>query len=346
MAEAKSDLGAVARGTRRVLIVQLIVALVLIGATAWAAWELPRILKQTAVAKAEYEQTIAERDEAQSEMQRFLEARPDFLDGVKALEENRIEDALTFLSRARSASEGQPPHQGAADAGILRYLARAQALAGQAAPALETMRALAGLRVAAEDHTPDQVDQAWLAAILCANNDSAAARAILADAVFVQTARGDPQFLPNVPLLAQACANLAPDELARLRAPMHMQGAETVSGAPMRADTPDAYRIRTIFIHYTRASDRDKAEAVRARLGAAGFNMAANQLIEGAPSNSVRFFYGVQRPQAESIRAQVQAILAEEQWGGNVEAMRLIPLEGRFQNLRRDRIEIWLPPGD
>lgn len=349
---AHSEVGAVARGTRRVLLIQLILVLVLIGAMAWAALRLPQILEQTAVAQEELDRISAERDAARAETARFLNARPDFREGVKALEQDQPRDALAFLLLARQKSEGDAPNQGAADPEILRYLARAQALSppdaaqpdvssATPADALDTMQALS----AQTDLT--LVDQAWMAAIHCLNNAPEPARAILASGEFVQTARGDPQFLASVPLLISACADHAPNELAalRVRAPARRITASSEGGAAA-AETPEAYRIRTIFIQFTRAEDRPKAERLRQRLIEAGYDAPGIELIEGARANVIRYYFDVQQTQAEDILGLVQSILQDLQWGGDVARMRISSLGGRFQNLRRDRLEIWLPPGD
>ena len=41
------------------------------------------------------------------------------------------------------------------------------------------------------------------------------------------------------------------------------------------------------------------------------------ELIEGARANVIRYYFDVQRPQAEEIRALVQSILQDLQWGGD-----------------------------
>lgn len=90
------------------------------------------------------------------------------------------------------------------------------------------------------------------------------------------------------------------------------------------------------FVQFT--GDRAAAEAVRARLAAAGWTVPPIDEVAGTrPVGDVRYYWPEQAACAEALAASLGAALAAP--------FAAISLAGRYRNLPRDRMEIWLPSG-
>ncbi|MEM9740007.1 MAG: toll/interleukin-1 receptor domain-containing protein [Pseudomonadota bacterium] len=107
------------------------------------------------------------------------------------------------------------------------------------------------------------------------------------------------------------------------------------------------FAIEDIYVHIAAEEDRPAARDLAQALAENGYSVLGIELIEAAPgrNRSIRYYYSVQEPVAEYLRALCADLSAESTsnagWA-DPETYRVISLEGRYKNLPRNRIEIWL----
>jgi hypothetical protein len=92
----------------------------------------------------------------------------------------------------------------------------------------------------------------------------------------------------------------------------------------------------TVFVQFT--GDRAAAERLRAELQAAGWSAPAVEAVTGArPRGDVRFYWPDQEACAAALAEALQAATGAE--------FITVSLAGRYRNLPRGRMEVWLPGG-
>ncbi|MBI1185819.1 MAG: hypothetical protein GC206_00505 [Alphaproteobacteria bacterium] len=329
---------ALVRGTRTALYVQLFVAVLALGAIVFALVTLRNIQAQVAEATTQLESARTELTTAQAQRDAIAASNDLVLQGRDALGDGANEAAVIHLREAVALY--------ADDATAQSLLAQALYATSDFSGAVEAMRRAVGLK-------PERFgNHARLAAYLCAAGDGAAARAAVADAPegFITALREDAQIAPARDQMLQHCgAQALPPVAAAGPAPStpgSMSSGDAATPAPAAPAEADPYRVRIIYLHIRAEADRADAERVAERLRAEGFRVPGIELVP-APRGygaNLRYYYEPQAPQADRIASLVSAALNEAQiagWAGW--SPRKVSLAGGYENLPRDRVEVWFP---
>lgn len=134
--------------------------------------------------------------------------------------------------------------------------------------------------------------------------------------------------------MAGAAASPPSDEPAPAPPPGATPGPDLAAERMAPPDPACGPSPPTVFVQFT--GDPDGAEAVRDRLAAAGWTAAPVEEVVGVrPVGDVRYYWPDQASCAEALAASLGAALAT--------SFTAISLAGRYRNLARDRMEIWLP---
>ncbi|NTX16785.1 hypothetical protein HUA76_39025 [Myxococcus sp. CA056] len=137
------------------------------------------------------------------------------------------------------------------------------------------------------------------------------------------------------------------------RPPPRVYLAEAIKSGPPASDVPagarrlvaaaQAERTR-VFVHYADPNDRSIASALSLSLDGEGYGVPSPEILtEGASSTGdVRYFHADDKQLADKVGALVQQVLGEKGVAlrGNV---RVIGLQGKYGNMPRRVLEVWLP---
>ena len=123
-----------------------------------------------------------------------------------------------------------------------------------------------------------------------------------------------------------------------------------------RNQTPEAFRVRQIFLHISDKSQMEAAKAFQAGLEATGdYDVLGIELVDVKYTPSIRYYYNIQEDDValrllpDCVTAALEAI--NELGGAGTQLLegwtdpsnyKLISLDGRYKGLPRNRIEIWL----
>jgi hypothetical protein len=115
-----------------------------------------------------------------------------------------------------------------------------------------------------------------------------------------------------------------------------MPPAAPAPGMPLAAPDPSCGVDPMVFVQFT--GDPAPAEALRAKLEAAGWSAPGIEAVQGVrPRGDVRYYWPEQ--------ADCAAALAQSLAGAMGTEFTTVSLAGRYRNLPRGRMEIWLPGG-
>ncbi len=109
----------------------------------------------------------------------------------------------------------------------------------------------------------------------------------------------------------------------------------------------DAFQITELYFHISSEEQRPRAEALARQLATtgSGYKVLGIDLIEApaGKNRSVRFYFNVQRDQADELANLCAEIAGELGFGAWAErgSYRVISLDGRYKGLRPNRAEIW-----
>lgn len=363
-ARAEGAVRTFASSAMRLIILQVVIAALALGAVAFAALRLGDVTRATEAMRTELQTATDARDaaaadlavattelaESKARVQAASAALGDLVEGAKQLVgalrepagEARVlsaSGAAARLSRAKSQWEAVNP--GAGDPLILRMLAEAQHASGSSAAAFATVSqamAAAGPDAAPADRIADLVARALYG---CASGDASGAEALAAaggDAA--EAFRVDRRLVAGNRELQSACA--------RLPAAARALAGATGSGAAETASAPDAsaYRITQVFLHIAVEDDRAKAKAVEAELEKLGYRVLGIELVPSDPgrNRSIRYFYDAQKEAGFVDRLQDDCVAAAkaaglgEAWQARY---REVSLDGKYERLPLNRVEIW-----
>jgi hypothetical protein len=359
--DGASTVRALVRGTRTALYVQLLVAVLALGATIWAIMALPPTLQKLQQARAETEQLGKEKSaltranaDLRAERDGLERAMPYLKTAHRAWARNSLEQALAAFNDAL----GEAPN----DPDTLSSMAQVQAALGRFGDAAATMR-LAIDKAGADSAFVDYARQATYS---CRAGGAAQGQAALQSAPqgFASALNGADLAAARAELVAacgaavlgsaQPQAPMAgePPPLAD-RPPPPPSSSESAAnsrriGLGTRAvrDALDPYKIKIVYLHIRDESDRADAERVAGALRAANYRVPGIELV-AAPRGygaSVRYYYAAQATEAHTIAGQVSAAVRDLNitgWTGWTP--RETPLGG-YERLPRDRLEVWLPP--
>lgn len=121
-------------------------------------------------------------------------------------------------------------------------------------------------------------------------------------------------------------------------------------------ETPDAFRIRQVFLHISDKSQMPAAQVFKAALEDTGdYDVLGIEIVDVKYTPSIRYYYNVQEDDLVSrvVPACISAALGALDYseGGGRQMLegwadgggfKLISLDGRYKGLPRNRIEIWL----
>lgn len=318
-----STVRALVRGTRAALTVQLIVAVLALGATLWAVATLPKVVGEMQQAQAQRNQAVEQRTAALTESQNIRQASQLLLRGRDAFVGGRTEAAVLLLSQAVGVYDQDPL--------AWSLLAQAYHRAQRDAEAIQAVR-----RSLAIDPS-SFADVARLATYQCATHDNAGSAATLnaAPAGFIAALREDANLAETRADLSAACG------IAGLNAP--------VSGYTENFTGSDAqpYKVTLIYLHIRDEADRADARRLQQALQQAGYRVPGIELV--APPHgygqNVRYYYEPQATETHTIAQLVTTNLRQlgiAGWRGWTP--REVSLAGAYDNLPRDRVEVWLPP--
>lgn len=92
-----------------------------------------------------------------------------------------------------------------------------------------------------------------------------------------------------------------------------------------------------VFVQFTDAADRDRAVAAMTALQNPAWSLVGPDLVASTrDQGGVRYYFDAQKPCAESLARAAARVLARD-------TLPIQSLQGRYSNLRQDRMELWLP---
>jgi len=326
--DGASTVRALVRGTRTALYVQLLVAVLALGAIVFALVTLQRVRGEVTQAEAARDTAVQELGDAQKLREALVSSTQTLLQGRDALSEGRFEPAVLLLQESVAQYDG--------DATAWSLLAQALHGLQRNAEAVPAMRRAIGI------DSSRFGDHARLATYLCLSGDDAGARQAVEAAPegFAAALRQDADLADVRGEYARACTIVV--GLDQAGAGPSAPG--TTTGAPV-ADA-DPYKVRIIYVHIREESDRPDAERLRARLRAAGYRVPGIQLV-AAPRGygaNLRYYYEPQAQEAAAITGIVaEALRADGITGWSGWSPRNVSLASGYENLPRDRVEVWLP---
>lgn len=330
---SSSALPAFVRGMRTLLMVQLLVAVIAVGATVWAALKLPDLAQQVAELNAQIDAKEAEitrladqQTSLNTQLEQTTRASRLLAQGLEIGARGNWDEAVTLIAQAQATDPNKPF--------FLRELAEAEYRARRFDDAIRHIgeaRALSADDPAYDDFTREATYQ-------CAAGRANQAEQALRDPVFLAAARANPALVMENTALMQACPQGSHAYFRQLVGNLE-------SGGP--AADPSAFRIRTVYLHVARREDRENARRLRESLRQAGYSVPPIVEVIGAArySPNVRYYYGAQAEQAGQIAQIVQEAAAANgvaPWSAN--RLRTISLEGDYQGLPTSTAEVWLPP--
>lgn len=330
-----STVRALVRGTRSALIVQLVVAALALAATVFALWQTRELEKRRAGLQAEVVALESAGDGLRAANEAASAGYRQWQRWLARADREALEKAGEAFGRALENAPGNAIFQD--------QLAQIRMASGDAGGASEA--AGVALEYAKAEANEDGEESgvalsyyARLAAYQCAAGQAEQARTTLAGA-------GD----AIAALQANAELNA---ELVRycggLGQPAQPGAVSTreVSSPPSSAELAEAYKVKIVYLHIRDEADRADAERLRAALRERGYRVPGIQLV--APPRgyreSLRYYYDQQSVEAAAMAGQVTAIANEiglSGWAGWTP--RTLSLAGAYENLPRDRVEIWLP---
>jgi len=105
--------------------------------------------------------------------------------------------------------------------------------------------------------------------------------------------------------------------------------------------------IKEVYLHISHEDQRTAAKELEDKLEDGGLNVLGIELIEApaGQNRSIRYYYADQQTQADALREICATIASDlvgkDEWA-DPESYRLISLDGRYDNLSQNRVEIWL----
>jgi hypothetical protein len=113
--------------------------------------------------------------------------------------------------------------------------------------------------------------------------------------------------------------------------------------APSPGLAADPFKIKELFIQVGREEDRPAVENLAEELKERGYKISGIETVQSAARyrSSVRYYYNDQKAEAQELQALL--LDAAERLGVKLgeENLMLIPLEGRYEDLPRNRAEVW-----
>lgn len=317
-----STVQALVRGTTIALVVQLLVAGLALAATVFALLETQRLRSETAELRGEVSVLQEDRAKLQQSISGLADANSAASAGYRAWqiwlarqEPNQLSLARMSFELANESSPGNPI--------FLDQLAQISfAQSDEARAAQWSAAALQAAR--GESEEPALIYLARLAAYQCASGEADQARETIAgsEAVLSTDAR-------SRELILQNCQGFLANELA---------SAGVTPGAvatTRREEAAEAYKIRLVFLHIRNEAERERAQQLAGTLQQAGYTVRRIELVPRAYREGVRYYYNEQAAEAQRISAIVGEAIAHE--------LPLRSLVGVYENLPRDRVEVWLP---
>lgn len=350
-AASASTVRALVRGTRMALFVQLFAALLALAVTIASVIYLQNLRADVREAEAAKTAALADVQAALAQRGQIIESNQFVVNGMRSMALGTSEGAEAALFSFQSAIASF-----AGDASVHSLQAQALRRLGRNAEAAAAMRE--SLRL---DNTQFP-NHARLATYLCAAGDIQGARAALAAAPegFAEAFNVDPGLAEVRNEMTAACqavglvwtSAVAPEPPLPDTTPTPPDGATKGPAAeppapPSReSEQADPYRITIVYLHIRSEADRADAQRLRERLRAAGYRVPGIQLV-AAPrgySANVRYYYEPQAAQSQQITARVTAAINELGIAGWTNwTPRQVSLAGGYDNLPRDRLEVWLP---
>ena len=376
--QVPSVLMSVRRRMRTLIAVQLVVAAGALGAAAWgfyslqqyeqrkeklqeeigaAASRLENADAQLKVATAQLEEKAAEVDGLERRRQELAQEigkqRQSLLfieNAVTSIERKDYPAAIDALLQAEEAAPGS--------ATVWRLLSQSYAETDQFQQAIEARQTAIQ---ANREQNPDKIyaskenpyafvdttdDIAWLAIYQCGAGEYAAARRTLegASSLVMQDLQTDQKDLAGK--LLAACAD-APSAVAPQLAAEDGANAPSPGQIEQRAqERAEAYQINEVYLHVASKADQDAAEKVKEALEAAGYQNVWVDVVAEVKGyqRSIRYYHAEQAQQADEMAGEICAAMAG---GGGLTPCADSPLEvlslaGKYKNLPRDRVEVWL----
>jgi FtsZ-binding cell division protein ZapB len=322
-----STVRALVRGTRTALIVQLLVAALALAATVFALIETRALEQRREQLEAETQELENLRDGLRVANQQASAGYRRWQNWLTTGDKRSLELAEEAFV---SASENAPYDPILRDqiAQILSAQGNAAGAVAAGAEALSLAKDEAG-----EGGEVAVSYYARLAVYQCAAGQQEQARATLSEA-------GEALAAANEELrgqLAQRCGAVLASAPSSARADQ-MQ--------PSGAETSDAFKVRLVFLHIRDEADRADAQRLGEALSQRGYRVRRIELV-GPPRGyreSLRYYYPQQAGEASAIGGEIAAIANEigvTGWSGW--RPQLVSLEGAYENLPRDRVEVWLP---
>jgi hypothetical protein len=317
------------RNTRRLLAIQLIVALLAFIAAGASMFGVMTLDQKRQALIADVQAKSKELVDLQKQAKRTTndisanaEALAHFQAGMEALAKGQP-DAITYLQQASAAAPD--------NLSFIRAVAGEQlrsAVASDVSAAASTVRRL--VETARKENTPLTIeDYALMTRAYCKSADPAGAAASLL--------RAPPSDIAAISASTELRTSILRD--------CHVPQIQLVfQSAPK--DTA-AFKITKVFIHISDRADQSKAEALRQALAKQGFSVPGIELVPtGYPrAGQLRYYYEVQRPQAEEIVQRAnEALAAGTGAAASMPPLTLRSIESLYQGLPQDRVEIWLAP--
>jgi tetratricopeptide (TPR) repeat protein len=310
-----SPLSGLVTSTRALLVAQLLFALLAISSGLWAASVVPAALERREALQQEIQTKQGQIAGFERTRAQLALGLPLMVSGTRALAENNVSDAVNFLSQANEAMPGDPI--------VLANLARALAQQGDLARAVDNANAA----IAADPNQPSAyIDRAAYLCGLQRVDQASASLASAPDAVraTLATEGANSDF-------GRRCGRAATDIQRRLGP------AQTSSAATVPAD----FHFTRLFFQISSEGQRPAAEALKRDIEAHGYHVVGIQLMTTPYRSSVRYYYDVQQSQADELATTLRSAAEAEHLQLGLEKLMLIPLQDRYQNLPRDRAEVW-----
>jgi tetratricopeptide (TPR) repeat protein len=325
------------RGQRTTARLQLLIAVLAVAGLVFVGWKLYGWQTQLKHQADALTQSAADLDQRQKIITAFTTGAIPFQTGMIALGRGDYDTALSNLQQAVADAPSEPV--------FARSLATAQFQHGDYASAAQTGEQL--LQITSADNEYRTLDQVNLGlAYYCAGDREHATAILTPDFV-----RANAAVVQTQSAAAAACTHAASNSLVfhpaneAAAAPPPAPATEAQTAATAGAD---AFKIRRVFLHIAKESDRADAIALAQSLCSAGYSMPGIQLITSAsyPGQlDVRYYYAQQQQEAGQIASLVShgATQAHAPAGWSAQA-RISQLTG-YPNLPPERVEIWLPAG-
>jgi hypothetical protein len=129
------------------------------------------------------------------------------------------------------------------------------------------------------------------------------------------------------------------------KGPSRAESARGIAFTTLAASPgPQVPEGRRIFIQYVDTSTAALAEALKLRLATQGHKVPDAELVvdQHLARGNVRYFHEADKQAAEQLKASVEELLKERGVKSGVD-FEVVPLAGRYRNVPRGVLEVWLP---